>query len=321
MNFLFVYRCAYRIPLSQTIRIKETMTTTTTTEIKTDNTESEKMEMCPICMDDLPLPSASNRVTTECGHTFHTSCLMASVAHGKYSCPCCRAEMAEEPEEDEDSEDEDEEYLYHLRRRERERQRLRNIDIGFQGMRLMFQREAGEELEEKDEDDIEDEMEAFAIAEIAAGRSGEPEDAIEHGGNPDDDEDEEAEIIKPSVEYLATALLTQGITMHDMVKIMLLEHEEYEEDDEDNMEVSDDIFGKLRILISNYQPAPADVAAARFVPLTGLTPLAGLITAGLGTSEELLEDSLEDVFARIDKRLKMEKNERGLMEKEDRPIM
>ncbi len=190
--------------------------------------------MCPICMDDLPLPAAINRVTTECGHSFHTSCLMSSVAHGKYNCPCCRAEMAEEPEE---SEYEEYEYhsFYNMDRRRR--------DIAFQGMRLMFQREAGEELEEKDEDEIEDEMEEFALAEIAAGRSGEPEEEEESGS-------------KPSIEYLAESLLTQGVTVQDMVKALLLDHDEYEEEEEEFMEASDSIFGRLRIMISNYHPAP-----------------------------------------------------------------
>ena len=292
------------------------MTTTTAVKI---NDES-KAEMCPICMDDLPLLGAINRVSTECGHTFHTSCLMASVAHGKFSCPCCRAEMAEEPEEDDDSddsddsdedEDEDEEYyppVYDMERRRRE--------IGFQGMRLMFQRENGEELEEKDEDEIEDEMEAFALAEIAAGRSGEPEDVP---------------IVKPSIEYLTTALRRQGVTMQYMVKIMLMEHEEYEEDDDEFMEASDDIFGKLRILISNYQPpaaaAPAVNASAPFVPAPVDRPVTSL--TGLMTAEEILSsepESLEDLvhralFHRIDKLIKMEKNERALMEQEDKPIV
>jgi len=35
-------------------------------------------QICPICMDDLE--ESTNRVNTECGHSFHTSCLMASVA-------------------------------------------------------------------------------------------------------------------------------------------------------------------------------------------------------------------------------------------------
>ena len=303
MIFLFIHQCAYRRPLSRTVRIKETMSTTTTTtaEIK----DEAKADMCPICMDDLPLPYATNRVTTECGHTFHTSCLMSSVAHGKYRCPCCRTEMAEEPEPESDSDDSDDEYNLteqqrreweRQQRREWERQRLRNIDIGFQGMRLMFQREMGEELEEKSEDEIEDEMEEIA-AEIAAGRCGEPEP-------------------KPSVEYLAESLLNQDVTVQDMVKALLLDHEEYEDDEEEFMEASDDIFGRLRILISNYNHHPPPASRLEHIE----SDLARY-TISAAPAPEPEPDSLEDVFYQIDRRLQMEKKERGLMEKEDQRVI
>ena len=58
---------------------------------------------CPICMD--VIEGNNNRVTTECGHCFHTSCLMTSVAHNGFGCPYCRSKMAEEQEEDEDDEE------------------------------------------------------------------------------------------------------------------------------------------------------------------------------------------------------------------------
>ena len=56
---------------------------------------------CPICMD--PIETQRNCVTTECGHCFHTNCLMTSVAHNGFNCPYCRTAMAEEPEDDESS--------------------------------------------------------------------------------------------------------------------------------------------------------------------------------------------------------------------------
>ena len=54
---------------------------------------------CPICLDCIE--TSKNCVTTECGHCFHTSCLMTSVAHNGFGCPYCRAKMAEEPEKKE----------------------------------------------------------------------------------------------------------------------------------------------------------------------------------------------------------------------------
>ena len=89
--------------------------------------------------------------------------------------------------------------------------------------------------------------------------------------------------------------------MQYMVKIMLMEHEEYEEDDDEFMEASDAIFGKLRILISNYQPPTPFVSAvnasAPFVPAPVDRPVTSL--TGLMTAEEILSsepESLEDVF-------------------------
>jgi len=36
-----------------------------------------------------------NCVTTKCNHSFHSSCLMQNVAINGFTCPCCRAIMAE----------------------------------------------------------------------------------------------------------------------------------------------------------------------------------------------------------------------------------
>ena len=50
---------------------------------------------CPICMDDID--DICNKITTECGHTFHCSCLMRNVAHNGFACPYCRCVMADAP--------------------------------------------------------------------------------------------------------------------------------------------------------------------------------------------------------------------------------
>jgi len=55
---------------------------------------------CPICMESIQSVTV-NCVTTECGHCFHTNCLMKSVVHNGFGCPYCRTKMAEEPEEEE----------------------------------------------------------------------------------------------------------------------------------------------------------------------------------------------------------------------------
>ena len=56
---------------------------------------------CPICMDNIL--ADVNCVRTDCGHTFHTSCLMKNTAVNGYDCPCCRTQMADAPEESVDS--------------------------------------------------------------------------------------------------------------------------------------------------------------------------------------------------------------------------
>jgi hypothetical protein len=51
---------------------------------------------------------SKNCVTTECGHKFHTSCLMKNVAFNGFECPYCRTAMAEDDDEDSDDEEYDE---------------------------------------------------------------------------------------------------------------------------------------------------------------------------------------------------------------------
>ena len=171
---------------------------------------------CPICMD--VLSGTKNIVTTECGHCFHTNCLMTSVAHNGFGCPYCRTEMAAAPEEsvdddsdwgsfDEDEDGDDELYGDHALR----------------GARWLFQRANDEEVD--DEEDLEDTR---------------------------DDEDMDI-IVKPSVEFLTRKLVSQGITMENMVQALLIDHDEYDVSGEgDNFDGI--LFGKLRILISNYKP-------------------------------------------------------------------
>jgi hypothetical protein len=48
-----------------------------------------------------------NCATTECGHKFHSNCLMKSIAFNGFGCPYCRFEMVEEIDDSEDEERED----------------------------------------------------------------------------------------------------------------------------------------------------------------------------------------------------------------------
>lgn len=64
------------------------------------------MSDCPICLSPFDDDSLINKVTTECGHTFHCSCLMKNVAHNGFGCPYCRTAMTiqEYSDDDEDIE-------------------------------------------------------------------------------------------------------------------------------------------------------------------------------------------------------------------------
>jgi hypothetical protein len=42
-----------------------------------------------------------NNLTTDCGHTFHTSCLLTNIAKNGFGCPYCRTLLAEKESDDE----------------------------------------------------------------------------------------------------------------------------------------------------------------------------------------------------------------------------
>ena len=54
-----------------------------------------ELKTCCICMEDI-VSITTNSVVTECGHLFHTSCLMKNVVINGFKCPYCRTIMANE---------------------------------------------------------------------------------------------------------------------------------------------------------------------------------------------------------------------------------
>jgi len=171
------------------------------------NTQTE----CPICMEIIDFKK--NCVTTDCGHCFHTNCLMTSVAHNGFGCPYCRTAMAQEiKEEEEDEEDENDWY----------------------------------------DDDEEEEM--FSDDSLRAFRFFMNNiNGIEHEQEDINDESEE-EALVPSAEFLAKKIIEDGVTIEQMVQALLLSHAEYE-DNEEFERIDSELYGKLRIIISNYTPA------------------------------------------------------------------
>jgi len=177
---------------------------------------------CPICMDCIE--GNTNKVTTECGHCFHTNCLMTSVAHNGFGCPYCRTVMAEEPE---DSDDET----------------MSNVS---------FEDSINSSMRGLTEDEYNDYLTLTSIRRLFREEGDEDEE---------EDEEEEEEAPKPSVEFLAQKLVEQGFTMERMVKACLMDHQEYDDIEEDCLQEADNIFEAMRILISNFTPEQGQQAA------------------------------------------------------------
>lgn len=74
-------------------------------EISQEDQDSTETECC-ICYESID--KTKNNCTTECGHTFCLKCLMTSMMHDNFACPCCRADLVDLP--DEDISDDEEEY-------------------------------------------------------------------------------------------------------------------------------------------------------------------------------------------------------------------
>jgi hypothetical protein len=145
---------------------------------------------------------------------------MTSIAHNGFACPNCRTAMAEVPEEEEDEDDEDE--------FDDEEDTLRAFRF--------FMNNINEE--KHNEEDIEEEEAYLAyINEL--------------------DEVDEPEVPIPSSEIITERLTQQGVTMEDLVKILMLNHDEYQLHLFDNSQferLEGEVFGKMRVIISNFNP-------------------------------------------------------------------
>jgi len=182
------------------------------------NNENDSICECPICMEEIQ--ENKNKIITECGHIFHTSCLMKNAAHNGFGCPYCRTKMADEPEEDEDD---DEDGYYEDDDEEEYAPDYNNYVLS--GARWLFQRAEGEELD----DDIND-------------------------ANPEEEpQEEEEEEVKPTAEYITEKLQNMyGITMEDVIRSLLfVDHEEYESENSFKS-IDSKIFNLTRRIINQF---------------------------------------------------------------------
>jgi hypothetical protein len=196
-----------------------------------NNEENNEIIECPICMDEIT--EGKNKVTTDCGHCFHTTCLMKNVAHNGFSCPYCRDVMAEEPP-DNNSDEEYDDFSF-----DEEEEGPDYSDNVLRGARWLFQRAEGEELDDEEDSVLEEEEE----------------------------EENNEQLDRPSVEYIVQKLVQRGVTMADVVKsILLSDHPEYQDNESFERE-DNELFGKFRIIISNYQPPAPQPVVVVDVPL------------------------------------------------------
>jgi hypothetical protein len=149
---------------------------------------------------------------------------MKSVAHNGFGCPYCRSAMAEDIKEDDD-EDEWESV-----------ESFEDDEYALRGFRFFMNNLQGVDHDQYDMEDenIDDEEERESSVEVE-------------------------EVPRPTASYLTEKLLEQGITMEQMVKAMLLRHDEYEAEEEVYNRVDGQIFGKIRCIIENYNRRPRQV--------------------------------------------------------------
>jgi hypothetical protein len=123
--------------------------------------------------------------------------------------------MAEEPEDD-DSEDDDEEETIEENSRHPD-------DFALRGFRLFMDNQEGVPHDREDELEEQEDMEDIAPP-------------------------------KPSAAYIAQKLRDNGTTMEDLVKILLLDHDEYDAEDEEFDQIAERVWGEMRIIVDNYHP-------------------------------------------------------------------
>ena len=182
---------------------------------------------CPICMDCIE-STTKNCVTTECGHSFHANCLMQNVAHNGFGCPYCRTVMAEQPEEDEEADEEDDEESEW----EEDSEGDTHEEDAMRGFRFFWNNLNGEPHHRDDEAD-EEQFEEY-----------------QHRASTNQVQDPNV----PSTDFVAQKLREQGVTFVQLVKIICFyDHIDYQHD-ETAERFSDELFGKIRIVVSNYTP-------------------------------------------------------------------
>jgi len=166
----------------------------------------------------------NNCVTTECGHLFHSSCLMKSVSIIGFTCPYCRTIMAEKIKDNDD----DESYTSY------DEEMIDEYEYALRGFRFLFNNLNGHIHEQQDNED-EDEDEEY---------ENEAELEIEPVQN----------VNGPSYSFITQKLIEQGVTMELLVRaIMSCDTDgKYGADHYENDCIERQVTGRMARIINDY---------------------------------------------------------------------
>ena len=207
-------------------------------------------------MDDII--GLNNRVTTECGHAFHCSCLMQNAAHNGFGCPYCRTTMAEIPD-DSDLDSDDSITISSFYNDEE--------DEFLTSFRMFHQQLNGQEVEEEDSDSDstdwsdEDSDEEEGGLEEGLEIIGQPvvEGGLEERDQPVVERDQPVvEMAPPVVDadsaHITQKLMERGITFEDLVKTILFhEHDNYLNRYSHHERRSSEIYGQFKAVMSRFR--------------------------------------------------------------------
>jgi hypothetical protein len=157
-----------------------------------------------------------NNITTECGHKFHASCLMTNISRNGFDCPCCRTVMAEEDDDDD---------------------------------------ETATLIDENQEPFSHDALRGLGLlTDLMEGNEHDQEDVVAEHQYIAEAEEEEEEVVAPPCNFVESKLREEGVTYEELVALLLIDHEEYGDQEVELDRMSNNLWGKLRTIISNYSP-------------------------------------------------------------------
>jgi hypothetical protein len=204
---------------------------------------------CSICMDDIYI--TQNYTKTECGHCFHTTCLMSNVSHNGFNCPNCRTYLSSNLHESDSEHDDD----YHD-----DGDELYGYENGYQhtySQEYVSNSEQGDAIfsEEKNENYIMRGLRFFNN--IIHG--------IQHDEDDVQDENNDIQYSRelenantsidarlPSPEKIAEYMIRRNISYIDLIQVILNEqHRDYIHNT-DYYNKACDVFGKIKSLIHHH---------------------------------------------------------------------